>query len=179
MRRRLFGGLLALPLLLGPVLAGCAGGPSGPEVATAGGGAGASPSTSAAPVSDEDRQREFARCMRENGVEMPDPEPGKGPRIRLGGNVDPEKAQAAMEQCRHLLPNGGKALDLSPEQIERMREMAKCMRENGVPDFPDPNPDGSLDLKSLGLKLDDPKLKAGLEKCRKGGPVVITGGGGK
>ena len=27
---------------------------------------------------DEDRNREFAKCMREHGVDVPDPEPGQG-----------------------------------------------------------------------------------------------------
>jgi hypothetical protein len=51
------------------------------------------------------------------------------------------------------------------------------MRENGVPGFPDPGADGSLDLKAADLKLDDPTVQAALEKCRRNGPVVFRGGG--
>ncbi|MEW2331022.1 hypothetical protein AB0880_24840 [Micromonospora chersina] len=179
MRRRMSGTLLVLPLLLGLATAGCAGADrDGGRVATAGGGAGgASPSASIAPVSDEDRQREFAKCMRENGVpDFPDPEPGEGGgfRIRMPAGTDKEKVQAAMEQCRSLMPGGGKALKLDPEQVEKVRKLARCMRENGVPDFPDPGPDGSIELKAgAGIDPENPTTRAALEKCREGDAPLL------
>ncbi|MEV4758863.1 hypothetical protein AB0J86_27720 [Micromonospora sp. NPDC049559] len=177
MRRRLASGLLVLPAMLA-LAAGC-GKPSGGEgVATAGGGAGAqgSASPAAAEVSDADRQLKFAQCMRENGVEMPDPEPGeagKGFRINLGGDVSPEKAKAAMEKCRSYMPNGGQPPKLDPEQVEKMRKYAQCMRDNGVPGFPDPQPDGTmqLDTRQLGdIKPDNPTFQAANEKCKQFSP---------
>ncbi|AVT29703.1 MULTISPECIES: hypothetical protein [unclassified Plantactinospora] len=179
MRRRMSGIWLALPVL-GLALAGCAGADEGPGVATAQGGTGAGPtaSASAAALSDEDRRLEFAKCMRENGVEMPDPEPGQGGiRIQRNPGDDPAKTQAAMEKCRHLLPNGGQ-LQLNPEQVEQVRKMAKCMRENGVPNFPDPQPDGTMRFdQGSGIKRDDPTFQAAMEKCRGDFPVRIQGGG--
>ncbi|MFY1674628.1 hypothetical protein ACN27G_32590 [Plantactinospora sp. WMMB334] len=179
MRRRMSGIWLALPLL-GLALAGCARADDGPGVATAQGGGGAGPtaSASAAAMSDEDRRLEFAKCMRENGVEMPDPEPGEGGiRIQRRPGDDPAKTQAAMEACRHLLPDGGQ-VQLNPEQVEQLRKMATCMRENGVPDFPDPGPDGTMQLPGRGaLKLDDPTFQAAMEKCRGEFPIRIRGGG--
>jgi hypothetical protein len=50
------------------------------------------------------------------------------------------------------------------------------MRENGIPNFPDPSEEGGigLDMNELGLSgPDDPKLKAAEEKCKQfqpGGP---------
>ncbi|MFG2056824.1 hypothetical protein ACGFI9_22650 [Micromonospora sp. NPDC048930] len=178
MRRRMSGTLLVLPLLLGLAVAGCAGAdPDGKQVATAGGGAAsASPSASVAQVSDEDRQREFAKCMRENGLpDFPDPETGDGKfRIRMPAGADKEKVEAAMEKCRSLMPNGGKALKLDPEQVEQVRQLAKCMRENGVPDFPDPGPDGAIELKGgTGFDPDSPTMKAALEKCRQGDAPLL------
>jgi len=32
----------------------------------------------------------------------------------------------------------------SDDASARARELTRCMRDNGVPDFPDPNPDGSI-----------------------------------
>ncbi|GIG85095.1 hypothetical protein [Plantactinospora endophytica] len=179
MRRRMSGIWLALPVL-GLALAGCARADEAPGVATAQGGTGASPtaSASAAAMSNEDRRLEFAKCMRENGVEMPDPEPGQGGiRVQRDAGGDPAKTKAAMEKCRQLLPNGGQ-MQLNPEQVEQLRKMAKCMRENGVPDFPDPGADGSLQVnQGSGMKMDDPKFQAAMEKCRTEAPVRITGGG--
>ncbi|MGI5212870.1 hypothetical protein [Plantactinospora sp. CA-290183] len=176
MRRRMSGTLLVLPLFLGLAVAGCAGsGSDGEGVATAGGGAaGPSPSASAVALSDEDRGREFAKCMRENGIDMPDPEPGGGLRMRKAPGGDEEKMQAAMEKCRSLLPNGGTGMKLDPEQVEKVRQLARCMRENGVPNFPDPAADGSIDLKTVdNLDLDDPNVRAAMEKCRQGGPLIM------
>ncbi|WP_326561689.1 hypothetical protein [Micromonospora sp. NBC_01796] len=181
MRRQPVTGLLVLPALLALALAGCGTSAEGDGVATAGGAAGAGPtaSASAAAFDDADRQLKFAQCMRENGVDMPDPDPAAPGQVRINGGSDPDKAQAAMEKCREFLPNGGEGRKLDPEQAENMRKMAQCMRENGIPDFPDPGPDGLLKIdKSLlgGKGLDDPTLKAAMEKCKQFAPKIAGTG---
>lgn len=175
MRRRHVGLVLPLITLLGLALAGCGGSGSGSDgVATAGGGTAAAPSGSAEPVSDDERRLKFAECMRENGVDMPDPEPGGGGgvRIALGDGVDPQKAQAAMEKCRSYLPNGGERGQLDPQQLENLRKLAQCMRDNGVEDFPDPSADGSVQFGGAGLNIDpnDPTVRAAMEKCQQYAP---------
>lgn len=189
MRRRLAGARLAMPLALtvglAIALAGCGGQDDGGDgIATAGnGGAAASPSASASgePVDAEERRLEFARCMRENGVEMPDPGPDNegGVRFRFGEGTDPKKAEAALEKCRQHLPNGGERPQLSPEQQEKLREYAKCMRDNGVTGFPDPSADGGIRIDRNALKInpDDPTFKAAQEKCRDLRPQFRQGGG--
>jgi hypothetical protein len=178
MRRRLAGGLLVVPAMLALAMAGCGKAEQADGVATAGGGAGANPSVSAsaANLSNEERQLKFAQCMRENGVEMADPEPGGKGTIRIDDGKNPEKVQAAMEKCRSYLPNGGEARKLDPEQAENMRKMAQCMRENGVPDFPDPEADGSIRINKdmLGGKgPNDPTFKAAQEKCQHFAPKML------
>jgi hypothetical protein len=79
----------------------------------------------------------YARCMRENGVNLPDPVNG---RFDLRANRGQErKVAAAQEACRDILKNA--APKLSEEQQAEVREaalkFAKCMREHGV-DMPDP-----------------------------------------
>jgi len=47
------------------------------------------------------------------------------------------------------------------------RKFADCMRKNGVPDFPDPGPDGQFDpsqMRSSGLDLQ--KVQKGMTACR-------------
>lgn len=112
--------------------------------------------------SDDDKNREFARCMREHGVDVPDPEPGqRGITVK---EPNPEKAKPAQEACRHLLPNGGAPERMDPEQLDRAREQAKCMREHGV-DMPDPDPN------NLGIRppegVDREKMRAAMEACRR------------
>ncbi|WP_206785213.1 hypothetical protein [Amycolatopsis sp. MtRt-6] len=111
--------------------------------------------------SDEDKMREFAKCMREHGVDMPDPKPagdGKG-MIAVGpgegGDTDRSKAEAAHNACKTLLPNGGEMKPPSAEELDKMRRQAKCMREHGV-DMPDPDPTGKGAMR-IGAPGDDPK----------------------
>jgi hypothetical protein len=95
-------------------------------------------------ASEEERGRQFAQCMREHGVDMPDPDPNNGGgkvRIEAGAGVDKEKMQQALDACREFMPNGGERRELSPEDLEKLRQFAQCMREQGI-DMPDPDPNG-------------------------------------
>jgi hypothetical protein len=115
----------------------------------------------------EDELLDWVECMRDEGIDIPDPtrdEDGNlvidGPGIRLGGgdsegstssddeggdgdepDVDPEDMDAAMEACGEppaLGPN-----DISEEDRQEMEEnalaFAECMRDEGIEDFPDPD----------------------------------------
>jgi hypothetical protein len=103
--------------------------------------------------------REFAKCMREHGVDMPDPKPGpdgKGMSIGIQGDgADRSKIDAAQNACKHLMPNGGEMKPPSAEELDKMRKDAKCMRDHGV-DMPDPDPSGKGTAR-IGGPGDDPK----------------------
>ena len=109
--------------------------------------------------SDEDKMRDFAKCMREHGVDMPDPKPagdGKGMSIAIQGEgADRGKIDAAQNACKHLMPNGGEMKPPSAEELDKMRKQARCMREHGV-DMPDPDPTGKGAMQ-IGGPGDDPK----------------------
>lgn len=129
--------------------------------------------------SDEDRMRAFAKCMRENGVDMEDPKPGGGVAMRAAGPDDADRMQKADEACKHLLPNGGKPKPLSPEELDKARQTAKCMREHGI-DMPDPDPDNPGI--TIGANGDDPaKMEKAMKECGMvgpGGAVAIAPAGG-
>jgi hypothetical protein len=58
----------------------------------------------------------------------------------------------------------GSAGATDPEQA---RKFAACMRENGVPDFPDPGPDGQFDMDQFrDSDLDQQKVQAARDACR-------------
>ncbi|MGI5147600.1 hypothetical protein ACQEVC_14690 [Plantactinospora sp. CA-294935] len=138
-------GLLVGLLLVG--VAGCGGADRDPGIATAGGStASASGGAGPAPVDDADRARRFGQCMRDNGLpNFPDPEIEDGAiRMRAPDGTDRAKLEAAQKKCQEYLPNGGEPPRLDPQAQQRIREYARCMRENGVPRFPDPEPDGGL-----------------------------------
>jgi hypothetical protein len=87
----------------------------------------------------------FSKCMRASGVpNFPDPQTSGGSTrlsIGPGSGIDPNTPtfQKAQTKCQKLLPNGGRP---SQQDIQKAEQQAlgfsKCMRANGVPNFPDP-----------------------------------------
>ncbi|HCT75509.1 MAG TPA: hypothetical protein DGG94_17680 [Micromonosporaceae bacterium] len=147
---------------------------------------------SGAPVSEDlqERARQFAQCMRDQGIDMPDPEfsedggmafkagepggsgtvEGGGPSDTINPKEDMGKFKTAMEACKQYMPNGGKMGEPDPEMEAKMREFAKCMRENGVENFPDPSTEGGGIIiggpdGEGGIDPNDPTFKAAQEKC--------------
>jgi hypothetical protein len=57
----------------------------------------------------EDALLAYAQCMRDHGIEFPDPEFSGGAVIQSGGNVDPSDPafQDADEACKHFLDDAG------------------------------------------------------------------------
>ena len=170
-----------VPLVLMLVLAaaGCGGGDSGDGVATAGGRTPAAAATSAA--AGEGDGLKFAQCMRENGLPwFEDPEPGaRGVRISIPQGADKAKVDAAMAACRQHLPNGGEPPEMDAASIEQARQLSKCMRANGVPNFPDPQPDGGMviDGRKLGTGPGEPAFDAAEKKCAQFQPGPRDGDG--
>ena len=169
--------VLALALALGP--AACARtGAKDPQVASA---QTTKPkaSVSAAPSNDPDAPLHFAKCMRDHGISwFPDPNAG-ATSIRIPQGQDRTKFEAAQEACKQYMPNGGEMHKPSAEDVEAARNMAKCMRENGIPNFPDPNPDGgmSIDPKKLGAAPGDPVWKKAEKACEQYAPKGSVRGG--
>jgi len=165
--------LLALSLLLMAVPAGCARGSTDDTgVATANGGGNPTASASASAGTDDntDMALKFAQCMRQNGITwFPDPKPGGGMSVGVPKGVDQAKVDKAMEACKKYAPNGGVAPKPDAAMLEMARQMAKCMRENGVPKFPDPKPDGSIQINGneVGMGPGDPTFDAAEKACSK------------
>ncbi|WP_244367244.1 hypothetical protein [Micromonospora echinofusca] len=171
MRGRLTGVLLALPLVAALGLAACGGDDRDDGGVATAGGDGAKPTLTAVALSDEERRIRFTSCLREEGLDVPDPEPGQnGPRFNFGADVDPAKVEAALQACREFAPNGGQPRQLNAEQIEQVRKLARCMRENGVPHFPDPEADGRIQPGKAGIDRKDPAVRAAFDKCRESLP---------
>lgn len=160
----------ALVLMVGLALAlsGCGRSTDAPGVASAGGGTEAAVSPTPSASADRDEQlRRFAQCMRNHGVDMPDPQPGGG---GLGSGLNPSdpQVQSGFTACQSKLPGGGQPPKLNPQQAEAYRAFASCMRDNGV-DLPDPAADGTLqfNVKNLGsLDTGSPTFTSAMTACR-------------
>jgi hypothetical protein len=161
-------------------LTGCSKPPSGTGIATAGK---ATASTTASPsaMSDAEAAKKFGDCMRANGIpNFADPNfGGGGMQIRMPDGVTKDQADAAMAKCRQYQPNGGVPPKVDPQTVEQARKFAQCMRDHGLPNFPDPTADGgmAIDLGKLGVTgPDDPKLTTAQKACEHLMPVGPSGG---
>ena len=96
-------------------------------------------------ASNQAKAVKFAQCMRENGVsQFPDPDASGNLTIDgvlNGSGIDGDGPtwQQAIDVCKDLQPPGftGGGERSAGEQ-EAALQFARCIRENGVPDFPDP-----------------------------------------
>lgn len=175
--------LLLLALLLTPFVAACGSdGDDDPGVATLDDSGDSSDEesdgtdTTANEGDIEAQMLEFAQCMRDNGVpDFPDPQVNGDGGIIMGGpegdgnaDLDREAVEKAMEACEDLQPQGGG--NFSEEERQQMQddalEHAQCMRENGVPDFPDPKFTGDGAMIDLdGIDPESPAFKEAQEAC--------------
>ncbi|QFG23078.1 hypothetical protein [Actinomadura sp. WMMB 499] len=104
-----------------------------------GSGAAGGSGTGATGGASLDQRLKLARCMREHGVDMPDPKPGENEQaVSIGGNgVSPQELEAAMEECRQTAGMPAPK-ELTQKEKDDMLAYARCMRENGI-DMPDPD----------------------------------------
>jgi hypothetical protein len=92
----------------------------------------------------------FAECMRANGVsEFPDP--GASGDLTIDGiangsslDTSAPAFKQALGACKELEPAGFMGTKRSSQQQAAALKFAQCVRENGVPDFPDPTPTGPI-----------------------------------
>ncbi|HEX6674884.1 MAG TPA: hypothetical protein VF486_07645 [Actinomycetes bacterium] len=176
MRHRIRIGCVAVAAA-GLLLAGCGrGGAEGAKVASIGGTtttvAGGSGSAGNGGGDPQERALAFAKCMREHGIDMPDPKVDANGRMqmRVGGpGVDQAKLEAAQSACQDKMggafgPGGGQP---DPRFQEAALKYSQCMRQHGVPKFPDPQPNGGLLLrKGSGVDPSSPTFKAADKTCQ-------------
>lgn len=160
-RSRVFGAAAVAVALLG--LSAC--GSSDDADADASGGGGSDPTTASATESpDADAQAlVFAECMRDNGVDMRDPEPGQDGFFDAFHGIVEAYDRATVDQavaaCEDFFPTyagtGGHGGD-----DEAVLALADCLREQGL-DVPDSLfKDGAL------ADVDQNELSAAMDECR-------------
>ena len=183
-RARLVGlaGVLAV-VVAALLLAGCGG--SGGSESSSEESSAASSEQAGVPGGFPEISDETRSCLKEKGVELPEPGQGGPP---AGGPPEggppaggaPQgfkggaKMQKGFEECGVELPQGkpeGAPMDSSAFR-ESIKEYATCMGENGY-DLPEPNVSGEGPVfKESEVDREDPKFEAANEKCQSvlGGP---------
>ena len=126
----------------------------------------------------------FDQCMRDNGAP---PLEGVSGGVEGGSgqggnsNLSPQdrlKQEEALKKCRQFLPNGGNPDPISTAEFEKMRLLAKCMREAGYP-YPDPDPNsggpGTVRLPE-GVDFKDPVVLAKYRDCARNAGIGTVNG---
>ncbi len=199
-RRRV---LPALLLTVAFVAAACGSNSSGSEVASlaTSGPAAASAAPSTGPVDFQESLLKYTQCLRDNGLDVPDPQFGADGRPQFGAgaggaggrfgdiDLDSPEFQAAQEACGDILAGVQRQID--PEVLaERQAQLlvfAECMRDEGI-DFPDPQlgTDGGPRFgagRFGGLDFQSPEFQTAFEVCQDSlggfGPGGRNGPGGQ
>ena len=166
-RWRTFGAAAVVALL---VLAACSTA-GGERVASAGGDANpAQPAGTepAAPLDEDAQALVFAECVRDNGVDMPDPGPGQQGLVDAFESVSGDYDRATLEQailaCQDLIPQYAQEQQHT-EDWELV--LAECLREQGLDVSDSPFEDAHQGRINVG------EFSAAMEVCRD----VLTGGG--
>ena len=119
----------AVLVLLGLLGAGCGKGSDAPDA-----GSGRRTTTT---LDMQVQGVKFAECMRANGVaDFPDPEPDGD--FEYGVSVTPEVWLQTLATCKDLQPPGTLSGKRTPEEQSASLKFARCVRDHGVKDFPDP-----------------------------------------
>ncbi len=154
-RLRLAGCLMASGVAVASfTLAGCASGAgSGSSAAQTGG----TPDASTMAI---------VTCYRTHGdPSFPDPvyDPSDG---RWHFAVSPGSAPASTQAaCQHLFPSDNASPPVPQAQFQQLVRLAQCIRQHGVPTWPDPDPDGSFPLPPS-LQTKTPADGAALGACK-------------
>ena len=122
---------------------------------------------------------EFAQCMREEGVNFPDPT------FDIDGNPqfdnleieNEEEFESAFENCEDILRNAlPEQFDLDPEVeaalVDASLEFSQCMRDQGI-DFPDPKPGefGFFAFRDADIDFSSEAVQEAFEICQPENPL--------
>ena len=130
-------------------------------------------------ITFEEGVLEFAQCMREEGINFPDPT------FDIDGNPqfdnleieNEEEFESAFENCEDILRNAlPEQFDLDPEVeaalVDASLEFSQCMREQGI-DFPDPKPGefGFFAFRDADIDFTSEAVQNAFEICQPENPL--------
>ena len=130
-------------------------------------------------ITFEEGVLDFAQCMREDGINFPDPT------FDIDGNPqfdnleieNEEEFENAFENCEDILRNAlPEQFDLDPEVeaalVDASLEFSQCMRDQGI-DFPDPKPGefGFFAFRDADIDFTSEAVQNAFEICQPENPL--------
>jgi hypothetical protein len=142
------------------LLAGC----------SASGGSGAATTTTSGQQNAAAVWRELVRCARANGMpNLPDPQIDSNGRANFP-NGTPEPTASARRACQSIydrLPPSARGDEERPQaDMQALLRYARCMREHGVADFPDPDAEGNFRAQAGSTNPKTPVFQRAMQACR-------------
>ena len=140
--------LVALIAGLATLAAGCGGSKSPSDTGTQ--------SAQRGPQNGAEAAYAYSRCMRSHGVpNFPDPKVSSSAgHTSIAIAVNPSetgspKFGSAQKACNGILPTPGDARAQEQAGKQTLLAFARCLRANGIHDFPDPDVQGQLHLQTV------------------------------
>ena len=130
-------------------------------------------------ITFEEGVLDFAQCMREEGINFPDPT------FDIDGNPqfdnleieNEEEFESAFENCEDILRKAlPEQFDLDPEVeaalVDASLEFSQCMRDQGI-DFPDPKPGefGFFAFRDADIDFTSEAVQNAFEICQPENPL--------
>ena len=130
-------------------------------------------------ITFEEGVLDFAQCMREEGINFPDPS------FDIDGNPEfddvnienDDEFEAAFDNCENILREAlPEQFDLDPEVeaalVDASLEFSQCMRDEGI-DFPDPKPGefGFFAFRDAGIDFQSEYVQQAFEICQPENPL--------
>jgi hypothetical protein len=117
----------------------------------------------------------YSQCIRSHGVpDFPDPTIVNGSIGLQVGNLKESQStvQAAQNACQSLSPVHPLSGAAEAKNVAEGLKWAQCIRQHGVPNFPDPSSSGVFALPS-GLNPQSASLQAAMNACQSERPQQI------
>jgi hypothetical protein len=119
---------------------------------------------------------EYSSCMRSHGVRsFPDPaafgssagiKAAKGRMAQIAASeVSSATFEAAQRACAQYYGPPAQPTHVSPEELQKLLAVSRCMRAHGVSNFPDPNPTTGDFTTPAGIDKSSPQVLAALRAC--------------
>ena len=131
-------------------------------------------------VTFEEGVLNFAQCMREEGINFPDPtfDIDGNPQFDNVDVENEEEFEEAFTNCEDILRNAlPEQFDLDPEVeaalVDASLEFSQCMREEGISNFPDPTPGefGFFAFRDAEIEWTSDDVQEAFEICQPENPL--------
>jgi hypothetical protein len=164
-------GLVPGLLLVLALAIGACGGDGGNSngVASLDGGKATTTTTRAGAGNDRQKALAYARCMRQHGIDAPDPTfdaaGHMGMQLPSGVGPDDPKFKAAEQACKQYAPSA-EPEKVDPQVQQQMLAFARCMRQHGI-NIADPKPGEGINADgAAGVNPNSPEFKAADQACQ-------------